>query len=94
MDTRFQNLLVDNLMAANRQHNLSPHHKVVGRLYEGTPKDSPIRKLMVDMYVLGAGPKFLRDLVKALILKRALPAAAAAVLGIKEGMPTAYYKPT
>ena len=85
----------------------SPVAEAVNIIYDGTPEDSPARKLLIDIWHDRAHehwitkfsdtklyPDFLEDMVKALLRSRDHPSPGRHWgQGIDSGVPFAYYKP-
>ncbi|OQO01633.1 hypothetical protein B0A48_12669 [Cryoendolithus antarcticus] len=85
-DRDFKNAIIDCMIETNELRNECndtecPHVDTITTVYEGTPAPSPMRRLLVDMYVRqgdatwfagadmrGGHPDFMADLVAALYL--------------------------
>ncbi|EMD01283.1 hypothetical protein BAUCODRAFT_61200, partial [Baudoinia panamericana UAMH 10762] len=63
LDRRFQNRVVDVIVAASIESPEVPGLITVNRAYEATPKGSPIRRLLCDIYVNGATMHWFRGYV-------------------------------
>ncbi|KAK5733430.1 hypothetical protein LTR17_009675 [Elasticomyces elasticus] len=90
---------------ADAQSRWFPGKETVGNLYSSTPKGSPARRLMVDLYVIhGHAPwidtenpeanslEFLVDLTAAMFNNRVLTGARRECKELAAGTPCSYHK--
>ena len=88
IDPEFQNVSLDRIIQCRETRKECPGHRAVSVIYEGTPKGSPARRLMVDFHSYDAydawldmgllsrivSAEFKDDLIAALITRRPPPA--------------------
>jgi hypothetical protein len=61
IDTRCQNNIINAVVQITRMDNRFPSYINVKVLYDGTPRDSPACKLVVDMYLRSGDTSWLPD---------------------------------
>ncbi|KAF2000438.1 hypothetical protein P154DRAFT_435014, partial [Amniculicola lignicola CBS 123094] len=90
LDAKFKNTILDSIITATTTFDYFPVGQPITIIYEGTPVESPARRLMVDFYVyamhsggtswtrhLGAYPKeFLVDTLTKIPIVRLAPASS------------------
>lgn len=92
MDTVFQDIIVDTFIRRYKEFLLVPDKLAIKILYAGTAINSPVRRLMVDIWAFSAAPdhkfndmtnqtcvEFVDDLIPALLERRPLVKNAAKV---------------
>lgn len=111
LDTNFQDRVIDAIVAAARQPDESGHRQIpdevsVNYIYQNSPKGSPARKLMVDIWLTDSGDDWLEDVHPDKMDHDFMFDIAAATLAnsrvrkelhndrqtLKSGVPYGYYK--
>jgi hypothetical protein len=61
IDPRCQNAVLDTMVLCHQKERWCPAQTTATTIYEGTPRGSPARKLLVDMHLLRGRKDFLFD---------------------------------